>query len=92
MASDGWISVADNLPAISKGAICANKHGYVFYAERSFMGDTWYSPSLERFVGDVTHWMPLPKPPGKPAEPEPPGPAPKARGKEGRGPHERHPG
>ncbi len=76
-----WISVNDRLPENSGEYIvvacdegCPYGEGIwyatvVVCAEYAFNSWTWYEGSHEYSLdGIVTHWMPLPEPPGK-AEP-----------------------
>ena len=62
-----WISVKDRLPEPEKlviatnGSIVLEMYRQIFNMEMAW---TRYGIKLEDFYGPITHWMPLPEPPG----------------------------
>ena len=52
-----WIPVTERLPMRGEKAICFGKNGYMIGTYGEF---GWMFPC---YFGNVTHWMPLPKPP-----------------------------
>lgn len=59
-----WISVKDRLPEKDQDVLCySNKNGgYKFFGYRGYISGEWMEGGVLH-IGDVTHWMPLPKPP-----------------------------
>ena len=60
-----WISVKDKLPKVSKRVLVCDNYGWIFTASYN-----WYDPDYKWEHSDgeepgcqITHWMPLPKPP-----------------------------
>ena len=56
-----WISVEDELPEI-------NAHVFVFLSEKGFQEVPYLVTKFDRYgfnISNVTHWMPLPKPPNE---------------------------
>lgn len=65
---DGWISVKDRLPEESGDVLVYNGHFYVVSFSKQWEAfnhfDFLGKPDKMAYVmTDVTHWMPLPKPP-----------------------------
>lgn len=68
-----WIKVEDNLPEAEVPVIVFNKttlNNPILVAKLSIFpdGKIWHEPIYEEWslhLEDVTHWMPLPKPPSK---------------------------
>jgi len=59
-----WISVGKRLPKKSEEEyIVCNSAGIV--TTMDFVAGKWYSDILNKFVDNVTHWMPLPDEPPK---------------------------
>lgn len=59
----GWISVKDRLPQ-EEGEVLVALHGTVHLAWYFSATKQWQTPSgTVCGTDDVTHWMPLPKPP-----------------------------
>lgn len=58
-----WISVTDDVPNDSDFVLIATRSGCVGegYLED---GTWWWISGVKAYVG-VTHWMPLPSPPGE---------------------------
>jgi len=61
-----WIKVEDSLPNIRQECILTNGD-YVYYGS---LGKDGYFYQIEDFYkmrqeNDITHWMPLPKPPNE---------------------------
>ena len=65
-AQIGWISVEDRLPEKSQAVLGWYKDnpfaGYT-YGVVSWNGKGWVFVYAQRYVTNVTHWMPLPKAP-----------------------------
>ena len=57
--NDGWVPVAERLPADDVQVLACTKHGKAFSAHCE-NGRWRVSGSVK-----ITHWMPLPEPPGK---------------------------
>ncbi len=60
-----WISVKDRLPEDDSFVITINEFGY--YRFLAFDGECWRTDDhkMMGLVVPVTHWMPLPEPPGE---------------------------
>ena len=58
-----WISVEERLPDKNKPVIAADRFGEVFEATYGF--GRWTPAYDEYETAAVTHWMPLPSPPGE---------------------------
>ena len=59
-----WISVSDRLPKIGETVlVCDANEGYVNAWEYCGL-DEWLHDSTLWLTEDITHWMPLPEPPG----------------------------
>ena len=61
-----WISVEDELPEVGGYVVCIAKRNpfsrfmpMVARIEKN----GWVNPITEQYISEVTHWMPLPKPP-----------------------------
>ena len=61
-----WISVDDRLPEAGGYVVCIAKRNpfsrfmpMVARIEKN----GWVNPMTEQYISEVTHWMPLPKPP-----------------------------
>ena len=61
-----WISVKDRLPEVGGYVVCIAKRNpfsrfmpMVARIEKN----GWVNPTTEQSISDVTHWMPLPRPP-----------------------------
>ena len=61
-----WISVEDELPKVGGYVVCIAKRNpfsrfmpMVARIEKN----GWVNPITEQYISEVTHWMPLPKPP-----------------------------
>ena len=61
-----WISVKDRLPAAGGYVVCIAKRNpfsrfmpMVARIEKN----GWANPITEQYISDVTHWMPMPRPP-----------------------------
>lgn len=70
----GWISVKDSLPPLGESVLTRDKRGGI--RDRNLRRDL-YGNKEARFSPDgllpgknITHWMPLPKPPAENREPE----------------------
>lgn len=65
-ARNGWISVKDRLPEKNQAVLGWYKDnpfaGYT-YGVVSWNGKGWVFVYAQRYVTNVTHWMPLPKAP-----------------------------
>jgi len=61
MNSMEWISVKDRLPSDEQDVIVTDGKNVLqtFYA----IYDSGISWGTSRWVGEITHWMPLPEPP-----------------------------
>ena len=63
---NGWISVEDRLPEKNQAVLGWYKDnpfaGYT-YGVVSWNGKGWVFVYAQRYVTNVTHWMPLPNPP-----------------------------
>ena len=60
-----WISVKDNLPEAGRYVVCIAKRNpfsrfmpMVARIEKN----GWVNPITERYISEVTHWMPMPMP------------------------------
>ena len=61
-----WIPVRDRLPEVGGYVVCVAKRNpfsrfmpIVARIEKN----GWVNPITEQYISEVTHWMPLPKPP-----------------------------
>ena len=61
-----WISVDDELPKTGEYVVCIAKRNpfsrfmpMVARIEKN----GWVNPMTEQYISEVTHWMPIPKPP-----------------------------
>ena len=61
-----WISVYDELPEVGGYVVCIAKRNpfsrfmpMVARIEKN----GWVNPITEQYISEVTHWMPIPKPP-----------------------------
>jgi len=54
-----WIKLSDRLPEKGKEILVFSRG---IYMATTWNGETFYERNENR-VGDITHWMPLPKPP-----------------------------
>jgi len=63
-----WISVNESLPEINARVIVCNQHGNIYInsivVQNGLADSTWLS-QIDNDYEEVTHWMPLPKPPKK---------------------------
>ena len=65
-----WISVEDRVPTVREDVLCYCSGAYqdgtphITQASRGEGGEIWRD-TFEWAMHDVTHWMPLPKPPGE---------------------------
>lgn len=57
-----WIPVTERLPDHTDTVIVCDEHG-VWFAYRNKMG-VWFDPCNGCLPENITHWMPLPEPPG----------------------------
>ena len=64
--TNGWISVEDRLPERNQAVLGWYKDnpfaGYT-YGVVSWNGKGWVFVYAQRYVTNVTHWMPMPEPP-----------------------------
>ena len=64
--TNGWISVEDRLPEKNQAVLGWYKDnpfaGYT-YGVVSWNGKGWVFVYAQRYVTNVTHWMPMPEPP-----------------------------
>lgn len=61
-----WISVKDDVPNASDSVLIATRSGGV--GEGCLEDGTWWWISEVKVYVEVTHWMPLPSPPGEEGE------------------------
>ena len=61
-----WVSVEDELPEVGGYVVCIAKRNpfsrfmpMVARIEKN----GWVNPMTEQYISEVTHWMPMPKPP-----------------------------
>ena len=61
-----WISVAERLPEVGGYVVCMAKRNpfsrfmpMVARIEKN----GWVNPMTEQYISEVTHWLPMPKPP-----------------------------
>lgn len=62
----GWISVNDRLPMDGQDILaCLHNYGDLRIAPCNYDSGIWYDclMNCEAVVTDITHWMPVPKPP-----------------------------
>ena len=59
-----WISVKDRLPGVNEDVWCwSNKNGgEMFVGYIGYLTHEW-TKNGSLYIGEVTHWMPLPEPP-----------------------------
>ena len=61
-----WISVKDRLPEAGGYVVCIAKRNpfsrFIPIVAR-IEKNGWVNPITEQYISEVTHWMPLPKPP-----------------------------
>ena len=61
-----WIPVYDELPDVGGYVVCIAKRNPFsrFMPMVARIGKNgWVNPITEQYISEVTHWMPLPKPP-----------------------------
>lgn len=62
-----WINVKDRLPEKEIDILICNDESKVQFGiySKDCYGDKFFTTNFEQFLlpGNVTHWMPLPKPP-----------------------------
>jgi len=58
---DNWISVKDRLPKIECEVLVYSKENLIQIVSYNIRNDLFIN--YELIYDDVTHWMPLPKPP-----------------------------
>ena len=61
-----WISVDDRVPEVGGYVVCIAKRNpfsrFIPMVAR-IEKNGWVNPITEQYISEVTHWMPLPKPP-----------------------------
>ena len=61
-----WIKVEEKLPENGDRVLASNNAGEIFFATYTQSSTKWYrTPKDSPIEQHVTHWMPLPLPPGK---------------------------
>ncbi len=58
-----WIPVTERLPEHTNTVIVCDEHG-VWFANRENKLEGWYDTCGGGVMENITHWMPLPEPPG----------------------------
>ena len=58
-----WISVDERLPDDYQEALCLMKNGDFRVLEWSYSEWRWVDETVYWYEHDVTHWIPIPKPP-----------------------------
>ena len=64
-----WISVKERLPEDFEWVLAVDKDRCVGEAMFSSRDGSWDGPYGEYHLYGVTHWMPMPEPPGEESEP-----------------------
>lgn len=63
VAAADWIPCSERLPEKGTKVLCACRAD--IYCVLKWTGDSWYeNPTHDYMQGFVTHWLPLPDPPG----------------------------
>ena len=61
-----WVSVEDGLPEVGGYVVCIAKRNpfsrFMPMVER-IEKNGWVNPITEQYISEVTHWMPIPRPP-----------------------------
>ena len=61
-----WISVKDRLPEDGEYVVCiAKRNPFSMFMPMvaRIKKNGWVNPMTEQYISEVTHWMPMPKPP-----------------------------
>lgn len=61
-----WISVEDELPEAGEYVVCiAKRNPFSMFMPMvaRIKKNGWVNPITEQYISEVTHWMPMPKPP-----------------------------
>ena len=61
-----WISVDDELPEVGGYVVCiAKRNPFSIFMPMvaRIEKNGWVNPITEQYISEVTHWMPIPKPP-----------------------------
>lgn len=63
--SDGWIAVTERLPKTGERVLVCIGAVFEAFIDDDGKWQRYYSAPLNEVLGEPTHWMPLPKPPGE---------------------------
>ena len=62
-----WIPVSERLPGVGEWVMLYDTHDKTICPAELTSDGTWYSPMESAYLEYVTHWQPLPDPPGEEA-------------------------